>query len=94
MNDCRGNPLWLPWGWAAPRGLLAAVNAKNLYSRALYLWLLIGLSSLMVSREGIKFSGSVGFRNGSASVHTSRTMMLAELTAPDSRAWNVAALTA
>jgi hypothetical protein len=59
--------------------LLAAVDAKNPYSRALYLWLLIGLSSLIVSREGIKFSGSVGFRNGSASVHTSRTMMLAEL---------------
>jgi hypothetical protein len=62
MNDCRGNLLWLPWGWAAPGGLLAAVDTKNLYSRALYLWLLISLSSLIVSREGIKFSGSVRFR--------------------------------
>lgn len=46
---------------------------------SLYLWLPIGLSSVIVSQEGRKLANSVGFRNGSASVHTGRTMMLAEL---------------
>ena len=39
----------------------------------------MGLSSVTVSQEGRKLADSVGFRNGSASVHTGRTMMLAEL---------------
>lgn len=46
---------------------------------SLYLWLSIGLSSVVVSKEGRKLANSVGFRNGSASVHIGRTMMLAEL---------------